>query len=101
MDPSNHGVRKVYHSVRKVYHGVRKVYHGVSKGYHGVRKVNLSTFQGQSNIRTVATVTHNRPTKEPREYRAFQIFQSIAGLGRIANLENGNEEMVLFSLLEQ
>ena len=35
-------------------------------------------------------MTNNRPTEQPREYRAFQIFQSIAGLGRIANLEYGN-----------
>ena len=45
---------------------------------------NLSIFQGQSNIRTVTTVTHNQPTDQPtdqpREYRAFPIFQSIAGL---------------------
>ena len=39
MDPSNHGVRKVYHGVRKVYHGVKKVCHGARKVYHGVHKV--------------------------------------------------------------
>ena len=39
---------------------------------------NLSIFKGQSNIRTVANVTNNRPSpKQRREYRAFQIFQSI------------------------
>ena len=36
MDPSNHGVRKVYHGVRKVYHGVRKVYHTGRKVNHSV-----------------------------------------------------------------
>ena len=86
-----HGVRKVYHGVRKVYHGVRKVYHGIRKVYHGVRKVNHearkvqsstlqklkeSIFKGQSNIRILATVTTNQPTKQPRKYKAFQILQS-------------------------
>ena len=36
MDPSNHGVRKVYHGVRKVYHGVWKIYHTGRKVNHGV-----------------------------------------------------------------
>ena len=36
MNPSNHGVRKVYHGVRKVYHGVRKVYHTGRKVNHSV-----------------------------------------------------------------
>ena len=29
---------------------------------------NLSIFKGQSNIKTVTTVTSNQPTKQPREY---------------------------------
>ena len=96
----------------KVYHGVGKVYYGVGKVNHGASPVqsspvessklqkqsvptdgltdSLSIFQGQSNIRTVATVTDNQPNNQPREYRAFQIVQSIPGLGRIANLEYGN-----------
>ena len=36
MDPSNHGVRKVYHGVRKVYHGVWKIYHTGRKVNHVV-----------------------------------------------------------------
>ena len=43
MDPSNHGVRKVYHGVphsdRKVPHSVMKVPHSVRKVPHSVRKV--------------------------------------------------------------
>ena len=36
MDPSNHGVRKVYHGVREVYRGVRNFYHTGRKVNHSV-----------------------------------------------------------------
>ena len=109
------GVRKVYHGVRKVYHSVKKVYHGVRMVWHGVRKVIMvpvrsspvqsstlwklkeSIFKGQSNIRTVATVTYKRLNKQSREYRALQIFQSMAGLGSLANLEFGNYQLVILN----
>ena len=37
-------------------------------------------------------MTRNRRLYFPCEYRAFQIFQSMAGLGSLSNLEFGNKE---------
>ena len=52
-------------------------------------------------------MTNDQTTKQPCKYRALQIFQSIAGLGSLANLELGNivellylEGMVLIDAFE-
>jgi hypothetical protein len=40
--------------------------------------------KGKSNIR-MSKGLNKQPTNQSRDYRAFQIFQSMAGLGRIGN----------------
>ena len=90
-----HGVREVYYGVRNVYHGARKVYRGVRKVYHNVRKVYHGVMKGYASSKARVTsecqkCDGNQTTEQPSKNRAFQIFQTIAKLGSLANLEFGN-----------
>jgi hypothetical protein len=55
--------------ITDLINGVRKVTHGVRKVIQHPSSLDiLIIFKGQSNIRTVATVTHKQTTKQPTNH---------------------------------